>query len=293
MGPAQSLEGGAAQREASRQLRLEIWTLVEVATQRGVEPHQARTCIAEFFGHPDRRRAAQVICAGLEGQSQQAHGDAIQIRSAAAGFEPHDAAGFVHGTRDFGHDAVELLLVHGDDAFEQVEDVAGVTRDSHQRPGVLGQARASPARTRLQVRGADAMIGAHSFKHSVDICIDGLAHRRQRVHERDLGRKEGVRCVLDRLRRGGIAQDQRCVDAVIERRYPLRDRAVLRTDDDPVRRQEICHCGAFPQELRIGRQRDIGASECGADLRCGAHGHRGLGDDHGTGPQVRRDRIDR
>ena len=90
---------------------------------------------------------------------------------------------------------------------------------------------------------------------------DALAHRGDGIDEGDLRRQEGVRRVLDRLRRGRVGDDDRRVDAAVERGDLLGSLAVVAAHDDPVGLEEVGHSRALAEELGVGDDLHVGPAE--------------------------------
>ena len=85
-----------------------------------------------------------------------------------------------------GDHPMELVLVDGDDARQQVERVAGVVGDVDQRPSPW-ETGPAPTRPRLEELVADALVVAHAQHDVLDVGADRLAHRGDGVDEADLG----------------------------------------------------------------------------------------------------------
>ena len=184
---------------------------------------------------------------------------------------------------------VELLVVDGDHALEQVEGVPGVGGDLQQGARVLGEAAAAPARAGAEEVLADALVVAEAEHDVVDVGADALADRRHGVDERQLGGQEGVGGVLDRLRRRRVGDDDRRRHAEVQRRHLDRRRLVGAADDDAVGLQEVLHGRALAQELRVRHDLHVGSVEDALDDARRPHGHRRLVDDDGLVRQVRGD----
>ena len=184
---------------------------------------------------------------------------------------------------------VELLVVDGDDALEQVEGVPGVGGDLQQGARVLREAAPAPARAGAEEVLADALVVAEAEHDVVDVGTDPLADRRHGVDERQLGRQEGVGRVLDRLRRRRVGDDDRRRHAEVQRRHLDRRRLVGAADDDAVGLQEVLHGRALAEELRVRDDLHIGSVEDALDDASRPDGHRRLVDHDGLVRKVRGD----
>src|SRR5690606_29818802 len=184
------------------------------------------------------------------------------------------------------HDPLELVLVDGDDAPQQVERVAGLVGYVYQGPGDLGEAAAAPAGAGLQELVADALVVAHAAGDVLDAGPDRHAHRRGGVDEADLRGQEGVGGVLDGLGRGGVGDDDRRGDADVERRHPHGGRLVVAADDDAVGVEEVVDRRALPEELGVGDDGDVVPPQHPLDDPGRADRHRRLVDDHRLARQV-------
>ena len=104
---------------------------------------------------------------------------------------------------------------------------------------------------------AEPVVEPDSLRDLDDVGADGLAHVGDLVDERDPRHQECVGGELDHLGRGDVRANDGRVDAGVQRFYR---RAVLfgeRTDDDPVRVEEVPHGPAFGEELRIRDVPDV------------------------------------
>ena len=81
-----------------------------------------------------------------DGESRRSSVRALNVSPHTATAGPLQVA--AGGGSDLVGHPVELLVVDGDDALEQIEVVAGVVGDLQQRPGVLREAATAPARAR-------------------------------------------------------------------------------------------------------------------------------------------------
>ena len=84
-----------------------------------------------------------------------------------------------------------------------------------------------------------------------------LAEVGDRVHERDLGREERVRRVLDHLGRRRVGDEHRRVDRPVQLADPHGHRGIVTPDDHAVRLEEVAHGGALAQELGVRRDADL------------------------------------
>ena len=219
----------------------------------------------------ERRRVAGVVGAGLEGEAPHA--------------DPHPGQVTADRGAHLGDHAVELVLVDGDDALEQVERVAGGVGDVDQRPRVLGEAAPAPARAGLEELVADALVVAHAQHDVLDVGADRLAHGGDGVDEADLGGEEGVGRVLDRLGRRRVGDDDRRGHPDVERGHPHGGRLVVAADHDAVGVEEVVHRRALAQELGVRHHDHVVAPEHPLDHPGRADRHRRLVDHHGLGRQ--------
>ena len=166
--------------------------------------------------------------------------------------------------------------------------VAGVVGDLQQRPRVLREATATPARAGAEEVLADALVVAEAEHDVVDVGADALADRGDGVDERELGGEEGVGGVLDRLRRRRVGDDHRRGDAEVQRRHLDRRRLVGAADDDAVGLQEVLHGRALAEELGVRHDLHVGPVEHPLDDAGRADRHRRLVDDDALVRQVRR-----
>src|SRR5205085_3543051 len=88
-----------------------------------------------------------------------------------------------------------------------------------ERRRVLWKATAAVAGAWVQEVAADAVVHAHRARHVVNVAADTVAEVRDLVDEGNLGREEGVRRVLRKLRRlkrgdddGRLYQVERAVE---------------------------------------------------------------------------------
>ena len=151
--------------------------------------------------------------------------------------------------------ALVLRLVDVDDAGEQVEVVARRRRDVQERGDVLREARTAVAGTGVQELEADARVVAHADRDLARVGVDRLAQVRDRVDERDLGREERVRRVLDHLGRRGVGDEHRRVDPLVELAHAHRRLAVFAADHDAIGVEEVADRLALAQELGVRRDR--------------------------------------
>ena len=204
-------------------------------------------------------RASRRSMMATDGDSRRSSVRALNVSPQTAIVRPGDVA--AGGVDDLLRHPVELLVVDGDHALEQVEGVPGVGGDLQQRPRVLGEAAAAPARAGAEEVLADALVVAEAEHDVVDVGADALADRRHGVDERQLGRQEGVGGVLDRLRRRRVGDDDRGRHAEVQRRHLDRRRLVGAADDDAVGLQEVLHGRALAQELRVRHDLHVGSVE--------------------------------
>ena len=105
----------------------------------------------------------------------------------------------------------------------------------------------------MQELEADARVVAHADRDLAHVGVDRLAEVRDRVDERDLGREERVRRVLDHLGRRGVGDEHRRVRPTVELGDAHRRLAVLAADHDAVGVQEVADRLALAQELGVRR----------------------------------------
>ena len=224
-------------------------------------------------------RIAAVVRVGLEGESPDG--------------EPHPIDRAAAGRLHLGDDAGQLLVVGGDGAGQQRELVTGLAGNVEERPGVLGQARATPARSRSQELEADALVVAQPEQDVPGVGAHLLAEAGQRVDEAQLRGQERVGGVLDRLRRRRIGDDERRPRGREQLAHFGGRLRVAGADDDPIGIEAVDHGGAFAEELGVRHDADVGPTDDLLDHRGRADGHRRLVDHDGAGLQVRRDLLRR
>ena len=126
--------------------------------------------------------------------------------------------------------------------------------------------------------GSDARIGTHQLAEVGDV-----------VHERNAGRKHGVRRVFGHFGRRNVHEDDSVVveyERPVELFHELPGPFALDADDDPVGAQKILDGGPLFQEFGVGRhvEFDVCApfaelfADGRLDLGGGAYGHGRLGD---------------
>ena len=162
---------------------------------------------------------------------------------------------------ELGDHPVELLVVDGDDALEQIEVVAGVLGDANEGAGVFREATPAPAWARLEELEADAAVVAHAQHDLAHVGAHGLAQVGHGVDERHLGGQEGVRRVLDGLGRRRVGDDHGRLNALEQGRHSARSGLVLAADHDAVWVQEVVDGRSLAQELGVGRHRDVVTAE--------------------------------
>ena len=91
------------------------------------------------------------------------------------------------------------------------------------------------------------------LRDEVDVRADLLADVRDLVDERDLGREECVRGMLDHLGRGHVGDQLGAAEAAVERSDAPADGGLLGADDDAVGALEVGDRAALAQELRVRR----------------------------------------
>jgi hypothetical protein len=167
---------------------------------------------------------------------------------------------------------------------------------------LLGQAPAAETQARVEALATDPWVIPERVGQQADVGAGGLAHLRDRVDERNLGREKRVRRNLDQFR-GLQVGHQEGHAGIQQRPVQLADRRlgacriVLHAEHDAVRVQGVVHGQAFAQELGVpgdldvhapGRERD----GPGGQRRRGAHRNRRLADEHRRPRQPRHQRID-
>ena len=193
-------------------------------------------------GQADRRRRADVVGAGLEGEPE----------------EPDPAAG--HAADDLVDPLGEPVLVG------QVGQVRG-GRHVHLEPALdpgrgdrlelLGQAAPAEPEARVEIGRADPRIETDPFEHRPDVGPGLLGQAGHLVGERDLEREECVGAVLDQLGLLEGDQPERAAERpedLDEDRLGLRIRARRASDDDPGRLGEVGQRGSLAQELGDGEE---------------------------------------
>ncbi len=210
-----------------------------------VARHDRGAAIAQHAGQRQRWRVADVIGAGLEGQSQE--GNAGPVEAA------RDGAVEARGG------ANRLFGIHRvDGAGERHRHVVGRAHGDH-RADVLRQAGAAVTDAGVEVLRADARIGGHCLEHRVDRRAGRLAQRGELVHEADARRQVRVRGVLHELGALGVEHEDRRTEWPVERLERL-DVVVARRfgapEHDAARVQEVIERAPGPQELGVGEDAD-------------------------------------
>ncbi len=170
-------------------------------------------------------------------------------------------------------------------ALEQIleRDLLGLVLVTHGDVLVAGQAAAAVADARAQEVAADPLVQAHRVGDHADVGAHLLAHVGDLVDERDLGREEGVGCVLDHLGAGRVGADDRRVDVMVKGFDDVAVGALQAADDDPVGLHEVGDRAALAKELRIRDVADVlqaARGHVGPQPLAGAHGHRALHHQH-------------
>ncbi len=195
---------------------------------------------------------------------------------------------------ELGDRAALLQLVDLDHGAQELEVVAAVAGQLLERGDVLREARAAEAEAGTQEARADPGIEPHAAGDEVDVRADLLAHVRDLVDERDLGRQERVRGVLDHLRGGHVGDQLGAAERAVERRDALPDAGLVGAHDDAIGVLEVVDRAALAQELRVRRvghavQAALVERAPQAGARAGRH--RRLHHEHGVA-RAGRDRAD-
>ena len=235
--------------------------------------------LEEATDHLDGGRAAQVVGVRLEREAQDADDRAIAVRDAV----PQDL-----------ESPLTLCAIDVDHGIEDAGLATDLGRRRRKGAHVLGKARAAPADPGLEEGGPDPRVRADDPLDLADVGSHGLADAGHLVHERHLGREEGVRRVLGHLGRPAAGQDDGRLEAGVQLGDPRRDVGRPGADDDPVRVHEVVHGGPFTQELRVRCDVDTDAGGLGKvfDLVARPDRHGRLGDDHETRAGVLEDGPD-
>ena len=188
-----------------------------------------------------RRRVAQVVGVGFERQAQ--HGDAAAPQAAQLALEPHDGA-------------LDLAAVHQLHGVEQRRRIVALDRQLLERAHVLGEARTAVADPGPEELRPDPPIVADPVTDRAHVDVEQLADVGDLVDERDLGRQEGVRRVLDHLRRARVGDHDRRVERCVEVAQHVLGLRVSGPDHDPVGLEEVRHRRPLAQELRVAHDAD-------------------------------------
>ena len=172
----------------------------------------------------------------------------------------------------------------------------------HECADVLGQAAAAEPEAGVEEAATDARVVAQRVGQQCDVGVDGFAHLRDGVDERDLGRQKGIGGDLDQF--GGLqvgeqerhpVGQQRGVE--VADRLLGQSRVALHAEHDAVGVQCVVDGETLAQELRVPRHlhRQPGRGQVSgvcAQVGGGAHRHGGLADDHRVAAQLRHQGVD-
>src|SRR6266850_2863939 len=130
----------------------------------------------------------------------------------------------VESRQDFSREHPFLSRVHLLHRLENRERAAGLFGRSDQGLDVLRKAGAAVAGPRVEEVIADPRVRAHAFAHLLDVGAETLGEIGEFVHERDAGRKHGVRRVFGELGGAHVHQQKALVVALercVERAHDL------------------------------------------------------------------------
>ncbi len=122
-----------------------------------------------------------------------------------------------------------------------------------------------------------------------DVRADRLAQPCHRVDEGELGGEERVRGVLDELGGRRVGDHRRRARVAEQLGHPDRSLTVVGADDDAVGVERVRDRGALAEELGVGDDDDVGATDDALDEAHRADGHRRLVHDDRTVGEVRGD----
>ena len=123
--------------------------------------------------------------------------------------------------------------------------------DVAQRRDVLGQAAAPVADPGAEEVIADPRVVCDPRHDLVDADADRFTQAGDLVDEGDPRRQEGVRDVLDHLGRSKVGDDHLAAEPVVQVGNFACVIRVARTDDDPVRIEEVLDGAALAEKLRV------------------------------------------
>src|SRR5215218_7618335 len=203
-------------------------------------------------GDGQARSPSQVVRIRLEREPEQGHTSALEGVEIPLELVDHPSA---------------LPLVHGGGRVQERGLVLVLAGCGPQGGHVFGEARPAPTEPRGEEAGPYAVVEADAVGNLGDLGTDQLAEVGDLVYEADLGRKEGVGCVLDHLGTCDVRRHERNCD--LGAGIPFRGEALLhyrgvegpedveslpgvRTHHHTVGEEGVVDGAAFPQELRVG-----------------------------------------
>ena len=228
----------------------------------------ARTTGHEALGQAKRRRFAQVIGAGLEGQPQHGHAQPTERL----------AGGHLQAVEQ----PVGLVLVGGCDGPHQLRLHAVPRSQLRQGASLRRETGATEAGTGRQEAAPDALVEAHAVDHRGDVGAGGRAEAGQLVGEGDLGGEEDVGSELDGLGAGQVGDhdgrfergvqgaqvgDEGCAGIRRGHRQGACLGRVPDTEDHPVWLQEVGHRAGLTGELGIEGDLDVRVDGVGGGRR--------------------------
>ena len=186
-----------------------------------------------------RRRVADVVRAGLEGEPE--HRDRSALEPAQ---QPGDPVG----------KARLLRAVRGRRGNRHVHVEAARVPRGGKRLELLGQAAAPEPERRPHVLRADSRVKGNPGEDLVDLRAVLLREGGNLVGERELQGKECVRAILDQLGGGDVDDHARGIDVGEQGLHPrltVRVGVGEAAEDDPRRRAEVREGRALAKELRV------------------------------------------
>ena len=221
------------------------------------------------------RRLADVVGVGLEGQSPQGDGLALQVAAEVA----------VH----LVHQHLLLAVVDAHHGVEDAEVVAELAGGHGQGLHVLREAGAPVAYAGEEEALADAAVGADADAHHVHVGAHPFAEVGDLVHEGDAGGEVGVGGVLGHLGRALVHEDDGVAlshEGLVQLVHHLAGALGTGAHHHAVGLHEIVHGDALAQELGVRHHVEEFGGEAlgqgGVHLLGGAHGHGALVDHYGV-----------
>jgi hypothetical protein len=153
----------------------------------GVVAAEVGTALKKKGSHLQGWRIGEVIGVGLEGEAKDADG-----------FPLEGAKGLLQSVDD----VLTLAGVHAEGGAEHGHLASVVCGEAQQSSDVLGQTRAAPADSGIEIMRAYAVIKAYAFGNSSDIGAQLLGQASEFVDERELCDEEGIGGIFDEF---GIA----------------------------------------------------------------------------------------